>query len=142
MKNQKGITIITLVVTIIILIILAGVSINMLFGERGIITKAKEVAKMQEIETIKEEIRIKILEQEIETEGQVTQVEIETILSNYGTVNKNEDGKIKSLTPTGKDYEIAYEEIYITTTVEEGNAGDDTNNGNETDSSDTVTLTI
>lgn len=39
MKNQKGITIITLVVTIIILIILAGVSINMLFGERGIITR-------------------------------------------------------------------------------------------------------
>ena len=40
-KNTKGITLIALVVTIIILIILAGVSINLVFGQSGIITKAK-----------------------------------------------------------------------------------------------------
>ena len=42
-KNKEtGITLIALVVTIIVLIILAGVSINMLVGENGIITKAQE----------------------------------------------------------------------------------------------------
>ena len=41
-KNNKGITIITLVVTIIILIILAGISVNMLLGEEGIITRAQQ----------------------------------------------------------------------------------------------------
>ena len=34
-KNEKGITLITLVVTIIVLLILAGVAINMLSGENG-----------------------------------------------------------------------------------------------------------
>lgn len=44
MKKEKnsGITLIALVITIIILIILAGVSINLLFDEDGIIVKAKE----------------------------------------------------------------------------------------------------
>ena len=41
MKSQKGITLVSLVVTIIILIILAGVSINILLGNEGIITKAR-----------------------------------------------------------------------------------------------------
>lgn len=42
MKNQKGITLIALVVTIVVLLILAGTSIAMLSGENGIITQAKE----------------------------------------------------------------------------------------------------
>ena len=44
-KKQRGITLIALVVTIIVLIILAGVSINMLVGDNGIITKAQEAKK-------------------------------------------------------------------------------------------------
>ena len=44
MKNTKGITLIALVITIIILIILAGISISMLMGENGLITKAKQGA--------------------------------------------------------------------------------------------------
>ena len=39
--NQKGITLIALVVTIIVLIILAGISINLLLGDNGIIAKAQ-----------------------------------------------------------------------------------------------------
>lgn len=41
MKSQKGITLIALVITIIVLLILAGVTIAMLTGENGILTKAK-----------------------------------------------------------------------------------------------------
>ena len=40
MKNQRGITLIALVITIIVLLILAGVSIAMLTGENGILNKA------------------------------------------------------------------------------------------------------
>ena len=43
MKNQKGITLIALVITIIVLLILAGVSIAMLSGENGLLTKAQTV---------------------------------------------------------------------------------------------------
>ena len=69
LKQKRGITLISLVVTIIVLIILAGISISLLFGKSGIITRAKkgqeiaDVATAQEkLELIKSEIPIKILE--------------------------------------------------------------------------------
>lgn len=48
MKKQKGITLIALVITIIVLLILAAISIATLTGENGILTKA-ETAKRQTI---------------------------------------------------------------------------------------------
>ena len=42
LKNNKGITLIALVVTIIVLLILAGVSIAMLTGDNGILTQSKK----------------------------------------------------------------------------------------------------
>lgn len=42
MKNNKGITLLTLVVTIVVLIILAGITINATLGDNGIINKAQE----------------------------------------------------------------------------------------------------
>ena len=39
MKNQKGITLIALVISIIVMLILAGVSLNATIGDNGIITK-------------------------------------------------------------------------------------------------------
>lgn len=41
LKGQKGITLVALVVTIIVLIILAGISISLVLGDNGIVTKAK-----------------------------------------------------------------------------------------------------
>ncbi|MEE1531502.1 MAG: type II secretion system protein, partial [Clostridia bacterium] len=41
-RTQKGITLIALVVTIVVLLILAGVSINAIFSENGIINRAKD----------------------------------------------------------------------------------------------------
>ena len=46
--NEKGITLIALVVTIVVLLILAGISINLVLGENGIIKKAKEAKTAQE----------------------------------------------------------------------------------------------
>ena len=49
--KEKGITLIALVVTIVVLLILAGVSINALFGDSGIINKAKDAQnKMNQAE--------------------------------------------------------------------------------------------
>lgn len=53
-KERKGITLIALVITIIVLLILAGVSIAMLIGENGILTKANEAKIETEKETAKE----------------------------------------------------------------------------------------
>jgi len=43
LKENRGVTLVALVVTIIVLLILAGVSIAMITGEEGILTKAKSV---------------------------------------------------------------------------------------------------
>lgn len=45
MKSKKGITLIALVITIIVLLILAGVSISMISGDDGIATKASQAAE-------------------------------------------------------------------------------------------------
>lgn len=58
MRKSGGITLIALVVTIIILIILAGVSINILLGENGIITKARQAQKTQNVARILEKLEL------------------------------------------------------------------------------------
>ena len=57
-NKQKGITLIALVVTIVVLLILAGISISMLGGENGIITKAKKSKDETTLGEIKEEINV------------------------------------------------------------------------------------
>ncbi len=62
MKNNKGITLIVLVVTIIVLIILAGISISMLTGENGIIKQSKEAKLQAEIKTEIEMIDLSVVD--------------------------------------------------------------------------------
>lgn len=49
LKRQNGITLVALVITIIVLIILAGVSIALVFNDEGIINKAKQGAQNYEV---------------------------------------------------------------------------------------------
>lgn len=55
-KENNGITLIALVITIIILIILAGVSINLLLGENGLIKKVQNSKEEYTIEAIREKL--------------------------------------------------------------------------------------
>lgn len=57
-KTPNAITLIALVITIIVLIILAGISISLLFGENGIITKAKETKELQKIAELTEKLEL------------------------------------------------------------------------------------
>ena len=65
-KEMKGITLVALVVTIVVLLILAGVSINSVLGENGIIIKAKEAAEKTAAAQEREMIERNLLEQELE----------------------------------------------------------------------------
>ncbi|MBO4816635.1 MAG: hypothetical protein J5507_07135 [Clostridia bacterium] len=60
MKNNKGITLIALVVTIIVLLILAGVSIAMLSGDNGILTNAQLARDNSAAGTLDEATKIAI----------------------------------------------------------------------------------
>ena len=68
MKNEYGITIISLVVTIIILIILAGITINLTIGEDGLVTKAKQAKENIELAQIEEQVHLNELYSSLETE--------------------------------------------------------------------------
>lgn len=93
-NKQKGITLISLVVTIGVLIVLAGVTLGSIKGDNGIITKTKSVKKQAEIENIKEKIQNEIIEQEGKSSnGKLTESQIDNILSKYGTVNGTGDNK-------------------------------------------------
>ena len=69
MNNNKGITLVALVVTIIVLIILAGISINLILGDNGIITIAKKAKENIELAKIEEETELNELYTQLETEG-------------------------------------------------------------------------
>ena len=66
MRENKGITLIALVVTIIILLILAGVTLNLVAGSDGILNKATKAVTINEIATNQEEIELAVLEKRIE----------------------------------------------------------------------------
>ena len=54
------------VITIIILLILAGVSLNFILGENGIITRVKTTRKIQTIATIKEALELEKVDIQVE----------------------------------------------------------------------------
>lgn len=59
---NKGITLIALIITIVVLIILAGVTINLVVGDNGIITKSKEAKQRTQIASEKEKIELEIID--------------------------------------------------------------------------------
>ena len=66
--SSKGITLIALVITIIVLLILAGVSIAMLTGDNGILTQANKAKTETEVKGLKEEIKLMMQKRKIDEE--------------------------------------------------------------------------
>ena len=66
LKNKKGITLLALIISIIVLVILAGVAINTLYGENGIISNAQDVAILSNIKTLEEGIDLYKIDKNLE----------------------------------------------------------------------------
>ena len=92
-KSTKGITLIALVITILILIILAGVSVSVLFNQDGIITKAKQAQKSTEISKITEQLELEKENYLLENEEKTLTLEgyIDYII-NKGIVDNIQNG--------------------------------------------------
>ena len=108
-KSNTGITLITLVVTIVVLSILAGVSINTVVGDDGIIQKAKEAAETTRRASAEEEMNRLLLEYELASKDET----LESFLQEKVTegridgVKDNGDGTITITKKVeGKDYTI------------------------------------
>jgi len=74
MKDARGITLIVLIVTIIILLILAGITVSFLTGENGLLNKAKNAQEENRKQTATEVIKLKITDAQIQS------------YQNYGTM--------------------------------------------------------
>ena len=112
-KTQKGITLIALIVTIIVLLILAGVSINMVFSNGGILDKAKSAEKRSTIAKEKEIVEMAYLAVSTENVGgEITlddlQAEIENMVGANKTVTTlDENGYLLvKFLETGNEYNI------------------------------------
>ncbi len=70
-KNQKGITLIALVITIIILLILAGVVLNLTLGEHGILKQAQQGAEQYKISEILEKLELEKVDLVARKNGEV-----------------------------------------------------------------------
>ena len=60
-EAQNGITLIALVITIIVLLILAGVSIAMLTGQNGILTQAQNAKTTNESKSAEEKVKLAVM---------------------------------------------------------------------------------
>lgn len=83
-KENKGITLIALIITIIVLLILAAVSIAILIGENGVLTKANTAKEQTEIADTIERARVDILGAQAENKsGNITKKQFVEILNDY-----------------------------------------------------------
>ncbi len=82
-KSQKGITLIALVVTIIVLLILAGISITMLTGQNGILNRAGEAKEKTDQSQRDEKIRLAVMSS-LGTDGQIDINQLKTEIENQG----------------------------------------------------------
>ena len=80
-KNKKGITLIVLSVTIITVLLLAGIIIVTLTGDNGILKRTKKAIVLSEVGEIEEKIKLKVL-----NEG-----ETERITGKLSKINANID---------------------------------------------------
>ena len=108
-KEMKGITLVALVITIVVLLILAGVSINTVLGDDGIIKKAKEAAEATKRASAEEEMNRLVLEYQLAKSDET----LESFLQEKVTegridgVTDNGDGTITITKKVeGKDYTI------------------------------------
>ena len=96
-KEIKGITLITLAVTIVVLLILAGISINTVIGDNGIIKKAQSSAELTKESEAKEIINRTIMEFYLTNEYETLEDFLNTKVSEgrIDKVEKNADGTLK-----------------------------------------------
>ena len=120
LKTNKGITLIALVITIIVLLILAGVSIAMLTGENGILTRANDASDDSKRAEISDKVNMAIQSAyadavvESTTSPSIDVTNLETIYSsdNEGETfditdgNLNADSEAATVEQDGKTYNV------------------------------------
>ncbi len=112
-NKQTGITLIALVVTIIVLIILAGVSISMVVGDNGIITQAQRAKEETANATEKEKIELAVVASQLRSEDNMRinkddlEYELQQQLDEEFELTDNKDGSFLIAINSEKIYYIS-----------------------------------
>ena len=99
-KQEKGITLIALVITIVVLLILAGVSLNAIFSENGIINRAKDAQNKMDQATQNDMTGLNELDKLISSLTDKTTEEVVPKIAMFDTGKKVRD-KMHNLMPEG-----------------------------------------
>ena len=91
MRKEKGITLIALVVTIVVLLILAGVSISMLTGENGIITQAQNSKEATEQARVEELVDLAVSSLIGENQGSTSGITPEMVAEEVNEMENRDD---------------------------------------------------
>ena len=86
-KENKGITIIALIITIVVLLILAGVTIDLVVGNDNLFDKARSTQKIQTVAGIKEALELEKVDIQVESKT----VDLDNYLEQISTGKKNYD---------------------------------------------------
>ena len=113
LKKTNGITLIALIVTIIVLLILASVSISMLTGDNGILVQAKKAEEETEIANEKEAIQLEMINKEINNKKEYIGEELKD-----RTLANGDNWKIVSVNDTNKIYGTGYYFVETGTNLE------------------------
>ena len=104
-KSRKGITLIALVITIIVLLILAGISITMLSGDNSVLKRGAEAKETSVDSSVKEEIILAY--NGAQTEGYVERWTTQQIANDIEEELKKEDSSAKAKA-TGTSIKVTY----------------------------------
>ena len=109
--RDSGVTLIALIVTIIVLIIIASISIGAISGDKGIIKEANETSSQAQKESIIEKIEADLYTEKVKKGRTMKEQDLKDIIdkNDYGTVQEK-SGENILVTKDGQ-YEIKFSEI-------------------------------
>ena len=113
LKNNKGITIISLIVTLILFSILLGLGLSIVTNENNIVFISRNQTEDSEKKLITEQIRNILLDKQRNKLGkELTENELIEILEDFGTIQYDNQEEIYSLIPFDKEYELLIDDLY------------------------------
>lgn len=91
MKEKKGITLVSLVVTIVIMLILVGISVSIVIGDDNVVSKANQAKNDTNKSDWIEKISTEVLRKQTSLNRNMTSDELADVLEEYGTLSSRNE---------------------------------------------------
>ena len=127
MKNQKGITLVALIITIIVMLILAGVSISLVVGENGVLTQAENAGDATARAEAEQAVQLAFADLMMQYYGETTSTGKTAVYSSTNVKKAIEDNGGKNVTAAADaaegSYTVKVDTITVDVTLEKSSNG-------------------